>query len=1208
MRFLRAFIAAVLLLGLVAAGGWHWLLHTESGANWVWAKAQSASNNSLQMQTLVGDLGSGLTIQGVVFSTDTVAVEVEELRFAADVDLVPLRLQLYEVSIRNVTVQLSDPGEESAATKKELSLEELSLPLLVQVGDSVVTGVTVTRPPTAPSFEIRQVNFAGYWHEEIIIDELIVNWEDSNADLAAELSLQSPYAVNISGKLTNIPVPSEAVEPLDLQLQVAGDLQQVDFDISADNVKFRSSGTGSMSGLSVASLEFANEDVELSGSGELHWTDNWSAEAKLDLARFNLSTVLDAWPSEQPVHGELSLALSKEQLAINESWLAVGNTETTLNVDALIDLERDVAEGELRWRNLRWPPAGGEFPIVSDTGSVSVTGSPDDWRVSGTVTLSSDRFSAGRFQIDGFGDRNQMQATIIDSQILGGRLAGQTSVSWRNERAWSASLMMTDLELAALNDRWPSRVSGNVDAQGTQDLNSLNLNLQDVSGELHTLPMTANGRVQLSGDSFRAQELSVRHSDSRLEIDGDLYSADGMTFDIVIDDAGRYLVDANGFFEAAGSLSLHPDHQFVKINGKGSELGYGELQATSAEIRNRTGEACPLNAEAIVPELRIGDDAFDNVTLTFCGDQQQQALTLDASYDTIDVQVAMAGGITQSAGWQGDLQEFSLAMHEEPLVTLSAPAALSLSNHSASLERACLSGDTSMRLCTATDWAAGTHFNLDAEMADLPLSLINRFISTELLFNQTVNGQVNWSQSVEKGTDGYADINFSAGAITSTTKSDISVPTDPGTFFFKIVDGRALTGSGELPLPNLGGIAAELSIPDIRQGGSTVVDGSVQIELMSSSLLAALFPAIDQARGNFKADLAISGTLSDPHLVGEFSVTDGSLAIRPFGLQLEQINLTSTLFDDGQVELSGDFVSGEGRAELYTRSDYANTGAKGFELELRGQNLTLIDIPDIRARTDVDLRVNYDYKQLELGGSIVIPQARIMATDLAAAQDVESEDVVIVAGELPTDDRKPATESDFNIAGSVEVALGNDVSMDLGIATASLTGSTVFLWQDTLIPIADGRYDLTGSVQAFGQALEITSGGLRFPKIPADNPFVRLRAEREIYGNPQVKTAGILVDGQLRQISVNPYTKPMTTEERALTLLVTGSDFDYEQGVGAIDFGTYIAPRVFVSYGVGLFETENVVRVRYDLKRGFGVTATSGEKESGLDLSYRIER
>jgi translocation and assembly module TamB len=81
----------------------------------------------------------------------------------------------------------------------------------------------------------------------------------------------------------------------------------------------------------------------------------------------------------------------------------------------------------------------------------------------------------------------------------------------------------------------------------------------------------------------------------------------------------------------------------------------------------------------------------------------------------------------------------------------------------------------------------------------------------------------------------------------------------------------------------------------------------------------------------------------------------------------------------------------------------------------------------------------------------------------------------------------------------------------------------------------------------------------------------------------------------------------MTTEERALQLLVTGSDFDYEQGIGAIDFGTYIAPRLFVSYGVGVFERENIISARYDLSKGFGIKASSGSKESGVDLNYRFE-
>ena len=89
---------------------------------------------------------------------------------------------------------------------------------------------------------------------------------------------------------------------------------------------------------------------------------------------------------------------------------------------------------------------------------------------------------------------------------------------------------------------------------------------------------------------------------------------------------------------------------------------------------------------------------------------------------------------------------------------------------------------------------------------------------------------------------------------------------------------------------------------------------------------------------------------------------------------------------------------------------------------------------------------------------------------------------------------------------------------------------------------------------------------------------------------------------------LEPYTTPVTTRERALTLLVTGHDFDYEQGVGGVEVGMYIAPRLYVSYGLGLFESQSVISARYDLKSGFGIKATSGQREAGADISYTVER
>ncbi len=136
----------------------------------------------------------------------------------------------------------------------------------------------------------------------------------------------------------------------------------------------------------------------------------------------------------------------------------------------------------------------------------------------------------------------------------------------------------------------------------------------------------------------------------------------------------------------------------------------------------------------------------------------------------------------------------------------------------------------------------------------------------------------------------------------------------------------------------------------------------------------------------------------------------------------------------------------------------------------------------------------------------------------------------------------------------------------------------------------------------------ITEGTISFPGVPADNPHLDIRAERRIYGNSEIHRAGVFVNGTLKSMVVEPYTDPMTTRERAQTLLITGSDFNMERGVGAVDIGTYIAPRIYVSYGIGIFEDENVISLRYDLGRRWGIKVTSGQRTTGVDINYVIER
>jgi translocation and assembly module TamB len=310
--------------------------------------------------------------------------------------------------------------------------------------------------------------------------------------------------------------------------------------------------------------------------------------------------------------------------------------------------------------------------------------------------------------------------------------------------------------------------------------------------------------------------------------------------------------------------------------------------------------------------------------------------------------------------------------------------------------------------------------------------------------------------------------------------------------------------------------------------------------------------------------------------------------------------------EGNRIELHSTFLAGEGRGEISTSADYLQGRQAGFELAFDGRNMTLIDVPDLTVIVDTALRVGLLNDDVTISGSIFVPEARLSSVNVTTTPVVESSDVEFVGAQLPADEvQGPASDLKFN--GSVDLELGERVTIDVNVAEARVRGKSTLTWRGPPLPRAKGLYQVSGKFEAYGQLLEITEGDIRYPGVPVDRPELRVRAEREIFGNSQVRRAGVLVTGTAVRPLVEVYTSPATSEDRALTLLATGSDFNYEQGVGAVDVGTYIAPRLYASYGIGLFDKENVISVRYDLASGFGIKATSGKRAAGFDISYTIE-
>ncbi len=1175
---LRGTVLAVVLCGSF----WFWLLHSESGAAWAWSRVESALDGQLVGQFAEGDLANGLNVRDIRFTNDAADVTVKSAHLAIDVDFLPLAVRLSDVSLAKINIELKPSVPETGAEQNiESILSGLRLPLRLDLADMTVTDIEVMTA-AGESLSASRLAASVFWHNSVTIRSLAV---ESGADSAAahgEIGLLKPQLFNLS--------VSAEYQGIVGQANISGDHRSA----------------------VVKTLDVRGADIEASGSANVQWDHGLTGQGSVLLDRLNLNSMTEVWPVSHPLNGTLNIDLTNDVVRVSEARIAVANSKASVQFDADFDRAASAVSAHLQWLNLQWPVDAAIPNIHSTDGTVSVSGDLDQWTVDGVVAVGAEAMLDGRFQIKGGGGRNELALNIEDGLVFGGSIAGDVGYSWRAEQRWSASVAFADLQTSGLAPEWPGVVTGRVRAEGTQAPLAINVILEDVSGEIRGQTLAASGAIAYSDDVARADGLSLSHGGSRLLLDGSADSEEGLAFEGSVDTIESYLDNVAGGFQAHGRVSLHEANPYLSVDLSSEELLIGDVLLQDVSVTDTRAEDAIAGVAINIAHLVVAGQNIAAIAATADIKSDRQILSLAGTNRDTNISLAVEGAFDDwpnflDSPWRGNVSEFSIDLEDAHTLQIEQPAAIQVSSERVALESFCLADKVTSQLCLDLARDAAGHYALQAELVDVPLALLEHVVDAPLNFDQRINGRIEWSGNPAAGATGTGRLELSAGTVSDSPRGRFSLPTGVGNLAFEITNGDLLSGTATLPFPGVGGIDADFRVLELTDVASSGLNGHVNIEMSDVAVLALILPQIDAAGGRMNADLELAGTGSKPLLTGEFVWQEGVIEYGPIGLRLEDIDLVSNLTENRSIELSGSFRSGDGRGEIISSADYSDTEEPGLHFKIRGDELLLVNVPDIKLNVRPDITIDYSKQTLSIDGSLHIPTARIAPSNLSASRVEESEDVVIVAGEISEEVVEEKEVQSLRYEGQLEVTLGQDVVIDLDIATAELSGGAVFSWSGLPLPRVVGRYDLKGSVQVFGQVLKITEGGIRYGNVPVTEPQLRIKAEREIYGNSQVKRAGVLIDGLATRPTIQAYTYPLTTAERALTLLVTGSDFDLEQGVGAIDFGTYIAPKLFVSYGVGIFDQENVISARYDLAKGFGIKASSGSKQSGLDLNYNFE-
>ncbi|MEW5744783.1 MAG: translocation/assembly module TamB domain-containing protein [Nitrospirota bacterium] len=422
------------------------------------------------------------------------------------------------------------------------------------------------------------------------------------------------------------------------------------------------------------------------------------------------------------------------------------------------------------------------------------------------------------------------------------------------------------------------------------------------------------------------------------------------------------------------------------------------------------------------------------------------------------------------------------------------------------------------------------------------------------------------------------------------------------------------------------------------------IEGTINAELRELGLIAALVPTLQNTSGLLKADLAFSGTAAEPQVAGRLALEQGAATVPDLGIRLVGIQLSASGSGGGPLRIEGRALSGPGSITVSGTASLGPGQAPSLSLRVTGREFLAYRKPDARILASPDIAVTIKGRCVEASGELLIPEASITPRSGAAAVPV-SEDVVIVSER--EERKKKRDEEEWKIYARIRIVLGDRVSFSGFGLNGNVRGSVLVVDEPGQLTTAQGELSIVnGRYTAYGRSLQIDRGRLLFAGGPVTNPVLDMSAVRKA-GDV---TAGVRVQGNLRNPRLTLFSTPTMEQTQILSYLILGQplqsatseegqllyraatslslsggeflarrigrtfgiqDIRIEKGTtieeAALVLGTYLSPRLYVSYGIGLFEPAGRLLLRYDLSRRLQLRVESGV-ESGADLLYQFER
>ena len=1240
LRIAGICLAALLVL---IAGIGVWALHTESGARSALAIARGWLPPGMTIGEVRGSVGGTLYVKNFHYRDPSIGMDLRVESAALEVSPIALlanRLHVKRAQVEGVLLEFF-PATAPATPAPVVKRDPWQAPLGMRF-DEVRLLRGEWRRADAPPFIVTRADIAGSWiGTDIEATQLDLEGPDGAVNLTARLGSGAPVLQQLQGSFHWQVGENQWAG----KLAATGAREALAIDASLElPVKIHLSSN-------LAAVP-AREDKK---AWRVHLAvDPFDPHPLISTEAFDsVALELDAEGDSENLALQGVLTVGQDRIRLEQ--LVLARREETLQITALrarlnsqpaaltgtatlaLDGSRP-ASARLAWDEFKLPDAwaGMEFRTA---GEVAITASREKFAANSQMRLSrAKRHSTLAIRLDG--SKDTLNITEFELTQNPGSLSISGDVKLAQPLHWNLAARARAFDPSLFLDAWPGALDFDLRSTGEwpEAGPDASFKLENLNGKLRGRALTGSGDVTLARDLRPRGHVSLRSGGATLEavatqspqprIDAKLHVAAlqewraGLrgALDVDATSLGRWpKIDVRGTVQASG------------VRSGSTAFDSAKLTLDARDAKSPSGKLT-LDARG----LELAGFKFDDARVALDGDERAHRLQVDANGEALKI-AFKASGATDRHSWNGLIEALQLEAQKVPPLSLEKPARLALSANSMTLDTSCLKGgDTT--LCVAGT-RAREEFAVNYSLQALPLAMLATLAAPDSTLS--VDGILEGNGELRRATDGtfsgQARLTSSSGAV-AQGKDDEALRLAYRDFSLDANLSRDM-GQARLhgTLVDQGDLDGTLNIA-VREKDPTLA-GKASVQLRDLGPLAWFVPQLAQMRGNGALSAEVSGTLGKPRLGFTVTARDMDAEVPLLGLHLKEGNITLKLNPDGSLQADGSITSGEGKVTLSGTRDEAS----GLAVKIGGGKFLAANIPGARVSIAPDLVLTGRFDALLLTGAVTIEEADVNLEKLKVGGSAKtSSDVVIVDRDQHV---KTRTE---NLTTDVRILFGKNVKLAGYGLESTVAGELRVTEKPNEVSRAVGEILVAGTYEAFGRKLTIERGRLQYAGTALDDPQLDILAVRKL----EEVTAKLRVTGTAQKPKLDVFTDPAMSQTDAMSYLLTGksaSDLHGEDGamvssaaqsvssvlgnrlakklggkVGFVDevgveqntdlggsaftVGKYLSPRLFVSYGVGLFEPGNAITVRWQFTERWSLEANDTPDEQNAGIRYRIEK